>query len=242
MMGAGMSRRVEQCIESCLEPSIEVSDSLVPLVRPPQVLCLLALAQGSSVVTLDDNFDSETSDPSVAWFIKFYAPWCGHCNAMKADWENLAEIYSDSDVMKIGQVDCTSETGKGICERHGVHGYPTLKYKQPGGMWSMYMSGRGKEQLASFVEDEILPKCSLENKARCSKKDQNFMERIQTMSFEERKALEVELNKEIEDAKHAHTLIAQELESKYRESKEKADRLSKKIKFELSLLKHFGKG
>eukprot|EP00960_Hanusia_phi_P033918 750713-Hanusia_phi.AAC.2 len=176
---------------------------------------------------------------------------------MKEDWEKLASQYSGTDTFKIGEVDCTSEAGKEICQQQGVHGFPTLKYRQSGGLWNLYMSGRSHEQLASFVEDEILPKCSLDHKSRCSVQDRAFIEKIEKMSLDDRRALEAELNKEIEEAKNAHTLVAQELESKYRESKEKAERLSKKIKvcpaavsyhwlseilfkFELSLLKNFG--
>ena len=41
-----------------------------------------------------DNWDAETSGKTA--FIKFFAPWCGHCKKMKPDWDKLMEAYAGS--------------------------------------------------------------------------------------------------------------------------------------------------
>jgi thiol-disulfide isomerase/thioredoxin len=35
----------------------------------------------------------------------FYAPWCAHCKKMIPEWNELAEFYSKSEIVKIGSVD-----------------------------------------------------------------------------------------------------------------------------------------
>jgi thiol-disulfide isomerase/thioredoxin len=47
------------------------------------------------------------------WFLKMYAPWCGHCKAMNGTWNEMAEKMSD--VVNIGKVDCNEDINKKFC-------------------------------------------------------------------------------------------------------------------------------
>ena len=58
-------------------------------------------------------------------FIKFYAPWCGHCKKLAPTWSELADELKHNEQVSIGQVDCTQ--AQDLCKKLEVTGYPTLK-------------------------------------------------------------------------------------------------------------------
>ena len=47
-------------------------------------------------------------------FVKFYAPQCGHCQAMAAAWSELAETYYDNQV-DFFEIDCTADDNDSFC-------------------------------------------------------------------------------------------------------------------------------
>ena len=79
---------------------------------------------GKAIELTEDMFNSEVLGTSDQWFIMFYAPWCGHCKALKPKFEEAAKEVPVS--VKLGKVDCTVH--KTVCGNYQVQGYPTLKY------------------------------------------------------------------------------------------------------------------
>lgn len=88
----------------------------------------------SSVVELTDgNFeDLVLKDTENSWFVKFYAPWCGHCKSLAPDWEELGAITEGR--VKVGKLDATQHTM--MAHRYKIQGFPTLL---------MFPSGEKKE-------------------------------------------------------------------------------------------------
>ena len=83
------------------------------------MLALLLSLQ--EVVPLNaNNFDQYIQDHKYV-LVKFFAPWCGHCQALAPKWIKLSE---QTDI-PVAEVDCTTQ--QSICGRFGVNGYPTIK-------------------------------------------------------------------------------------------------------------------
>mmetsp|Transcript_86958 Transcript_86958/g.246527 ORF Transcript_86958/g.246527 Transcript_86958/m.246527 type:complete len:224 (-) Transcript_86958:61-732(-) len=78
----------------------------------------------SNIVKLTKfNFDENVQHG--AWFVKFYAPWCAHCQRLAPLWEKLADhAAANSWPVKVAEVDCT--TSKEVCETAQVKAFPTL--------------------------------------------------------------------------------------------------------------------
>lgn len=100
----------------------------------------------STRVLTEANFDQETKDG--VWFVKFYAPWCGHCQKLAPVIDTLAvdPAITEADV-HVAKVDCTTE--RSICERFGVQSYPTLKVISAGRFYD-YAGSREVAALAKF--------------------------------------------------------------------------------------------
>ncbi|CAK8683256.1 thioredoxin domain-containing protein 5-like [Clavelina lepadiformis] len=101
----------------------------------------------------DESFNEHIEKGSH--FIKFYAPWCGHCRRLEPAWLELAKAHipSDDDTssVKIARVDCTAH--KTICTEHKIQGYPTLLWFEEGRMTKKYQSSRSIESFESFIKE-----------------------------------------------------------------------------------------
>ena len=58
--------------------------------------------QSEAVVLSAENFDEHVKDSGKHSFVKFYAPWCGHCKRMKPDWDRLGALYHNHEKVVIG--------------------------------------------------------------------------------------------------------------------------------------------
>eukprot|EP01065_Artemidia_motanka_P017552 TRINITY_DN20_c0_g1_i1.p2 TRINITY_DN20_c0_g1~~TRINITY_DN20_c0_g1_i1.p2 ORF type:complete len:124 (+),score=49.15 TRINITY_DN20_c0_g1_i1:76-447(+) len=111
------------------------------------VLCLALLAVSCTAMDLTaENFEKEVFESGKSGFVKFFAPWCGHCKRMKPAWDELMKEYDGSDKVVVGDVDCTVQ--RDLCSTHGIRGYPTVKYFKAGDKTAQdYRGGRDLDSL-----------------------------------------------------------------------------------------------
>ncbi|OII72980.1 thioredoxin protein disulfide isomerase [Cryptosporidium ubiquitum] len=90
------------------------------------------------------------------WFVKFYAPWCGHCRHLYPEILKVSEHYKDNDKIKIAKVDCSVE--KKICKEQNVNGYPTMRIFSRGKFIKQYKRARRTHMdIIQFIERGIQP-------------------------------------------------------------------------------------
>mmetsp|Transcript_10870 Transcript_10870/g.14139 ORF Transcript_10870/g.14139 Transcript_10870/m.14139 type:complete len:214 (+) Transcript_10870:199-840(+) len=104
--------------------------------------------KGDVIPLTEQDFSSKTKEGS--WFIKFYAPWCGHCKSLAPIWEELAEELDDE--VNVAKVDCTVNIA--LCKRFGVEGYPTVQFVSPQKTVHTYKGRRDIDELADFARGD----------------------------------------------------------------------------------------
>jgi protein disulfide-isomerase A6 len=161
-------------------------------------LALVPECTGSVVLT-SDNFQQEVVDSGKFGFVKFMAPWCGHCNSMKPAWESLADGYETSETIVIGDVDCTVQAS--LCADHGVKGYPTIKYFPNGADGVTYSGGRDLAALQSLVLQMFVPSvgtapdCNVQTLEDCSPPELGFIAEMEQQNSAYRQLQIVRLDK-----------------------------------------------
>ena len=105
---------------------------------------------GTSIPLTQESFQrlvTQTQDP---WFIKFFAPWCHHCQALAPNWHQMARELQGT--LNIGEVNCDVE--RRLCKDAGVRGYPTIHFFR-GGERVEYLGLRGLGDLVAYARKAV---------------------------------------------------------------------------------------
>jgi protein disulfide-isomerase len=105
---------------------------------------------GSSEPLTAELFQDKVTTTQDPWFIKFYAPWCHHCQAMAPIWAELGREMKGK--LNIGEVNCDREVR--LCKDVRLHGYPTILFFK-GGERIEYDGLRGLGDFINFAEKAI---------------------------------------------------------------------------------------
>lgn len=105
---------------------------------------------GTSVPLTSMDFQNRVTLTQDPWFIKFYAPWCHHCQAMAPNWVQLAKEMKGR--LNIGEVNCEAEPR--LCKDARLRGYPTILFFR-GGERVEYEGLRGLGDFVHYAEKAI---------------------------------------------------------------------------------------
>jgi len=137
---------------------------------------------------------------------------------MKPDWDRLAKAV-DKSTVEVVDVDCTA-AGQSLCQKYGVKGYPTLKYKT-GSSNSLkdYQGGRSYGDLKSFVDRTFKASCDVKTRKGCNPQEVRYLEKVEDKTIEE-----------LAEEKSTKTAALKELQAEKRAAEKEHKEAMKKIK------------
>lgn len=105
------------------------------------------------------NFEQVVGESSKGVFIKFYAPWCGHCKALAPTLDEVAkDLVSEFDDVIVAKFDSTAnDLPTEFQSSYPVSGFPTLYFAPKGKPLSpvKYEGGRDASSLKEFILKQI---------------------------------------------------------------------------------------
>lgn len=106
--------------------------------------------QGLSVPLTAENFQKLVTTTQDPWFIKFYVPWCGHCQALAPTWGQMAREMQH--VLNVGEVNCDAEPR--LCKDARINAFPTMYFFR-GGERVEYSGLRGLGDLVTYAKKAV---------------------------------------------------------------------------------------
>ncbi|KAF6150492.1 hypothetical protein GIB67_030293 [Kingdonia uniflora] len=82
--------------------------------------------------------------------LEFYAPWCGHCETLAPILDEIAVFFQNDTDVVIAKIDATANDLP--ADTFDVKGYPTMYFKSASGELKQYDSGRTKEDIIEFIQ------------------------------------------------------------------------------------------
>jgi len=156
---------------------------------------------------------------------------------MKPDWDSLGATFADSKTVIIADVDCTA-AGKPLCDKFGVRGYPTIKYfNPPDEEGEDYKGGRDLAALKKFVETELGPGCSVDQKENCSAEQLKDLEKYIAMPADEREKKMTDMKDALKKAEDDHNELLKNLQAQFKESQDALEKLKEESAPVIKMLK-----
>jgi len=109
-----------------------------------------------SISFLNSDTFQFTIDESPT-LVMFYAPWCGHCKAMKPDFAKAAAVAERMNLGTLAALDMTMQREWSSAAFPDVKGFPTIKFYKNGEVED-YEGGRNFDDLTAFMKKKAAEK------------------------------------------------------------------------------------
>jgi protein disulfide-isomerase-like protein len=104
------------------------------------LIAVVALAIAAKY--LKEGFDAKGKH-----LVLYYAPWCGHCKALKPEWEKLEKAGVKG--VTVSKVNSDEESDK--VKEAGVDGFPTIIFYNDG-VKSVYTGARTADAITAWAQ------------------------------------------------------------------------------------------
>lgn len=138
----------ETLIEDSASPKSEVATTRTA--KKPSKPTVIPNSAGKSIPLSQESFQKLVTNTQDPWFVKFYAPWCHHCQALAPSWVQMSKELQGK--LNVGEVNCEYEVR--LCKDVRIKGYPTIHYFR-GGERVEYDGLRGLGDLVSFAKKAL---------------------------------------------------------------------------------------
>lgn len=106
------------------------------------------------VVVLKESNFSDFISKNKHVMVEFYAPWCGHCQALAPEYAAAAtELKKEGNVV-LAKVDATEEAE--LAQKYDVQGFPTVFFFVEG-IHKQYAGQRSKDAIVNWVKKKTGP-------------------------------------------------------------------------------------
>jgi len=133
---------------------------------------------------------------------------------MKPFWDRLMEEFESSPTALIADVDCTTPEGEELCMKHGIEGYPTLKYGDPNNLQD-YEGEREYDDLLAFAKENLGPTCGPKDLDLCDEEQKATIAALIATGYEELEARLDKINEGIKAAEENFENEVQKLQDTY---------------------------
>ncbi|KAH3759155.1 protein disulfide isomerase [Pelomyxa schiedti] len=110
---------------------------------------------GPVFTIVGNTFNEVVDDPTRDVLVKFYVPWCGHCQALAPIYEQLGEWAKPVPTLRIAEIDASAND---IPNNLPVSGYPTLLLFRASNKDPLsYDGSRTLEDMVDFLKENSQP-------------------------------------------------------------------------------------
>lgn len=113
------------------------------------LLLILGFGYGRVLKLTDETMNDALTDTRMV-FVKFFAPWCGHCQKLAPAYEEASEILEEeSSKVELAELDATTQHASAT--RYEIRAFPTMILFIDGVARDHYYGERSAEAIVEWL-------------------------------------------------------------------------------------------